>query len=179
MSDKTSNDDDKGLFRRALDDARPLKADKRAPDYKPRPAPKALFSRAEDRQVLTESITGDFDEIETGAGEAIRFQRPHVGKRTMRQLARGSISVQSEVDLHGMTVPEARETLGAFLDASTTRGYTCVRIIHGKGLGSGERGPILKGKVNAWLRKSSDVLAFVSAIPAHGGTGAVYVLLSR
>lgn len=177
MTDKSSDDD--SLFRRFVEDARPLETDRRAPDYKPKPPARARFSRADERRVLDESLNNDFDEIESGVGETIRFQRPHVGRRTMRQLSRGSISMQNEIDLHGMTVPEAREALRAFIEASVERGHTCVRVIHGKGLGSGERGPILKGKVSAWLRKTDAVLAFASAIPAHGGTGAIYVLLQR
>ena len=66
-----------------------------------------------------------------------------------------------------------------FIDESVGRGHTCVRVVHGKGLGSGERGPVLKSKVNGWLRRWHEVLAFVSTRQGHGGTGAVYVLLRK
>ena len=78
-----------------------------------------------------------------------------------------------------MTVPEGKEGLGELVGESVRRGHTCVRIVHGKGLGSGERGPVLKGKVNNWLRRWNEVLAFVSTRQVHGGTGAVYVLLRK
>jgi DNA-nicking Smr family endonuclease len=126
-----------------------------------------------------ESLAGDIDEIETGAGEALHFHRPSVGRRTMRKLARGNFAVQGEIDLHGMTVPEAKSALREFISESGYRGHTCVRVVHGKGLGSGDRGPVLKSKVNNWLRRWDEVLAFVSTRQVHGGTGAVYVLLTN
>ena len=95
----------------------------------------------------------------------------------MRKLARGRFSVQAEIDLHGMTVAEARPRLNDFIDNCVRQNLLCVRIVHGKGLGSGDRGPVLKNSVNAWLRKWDAVLAFVSARQVDGGTGAVYVLL--
>jgi len=180
----TNNDDDKikddaGLFRRAMGDSRPIEADKRAPEFKPKPVPKARFRREDERAVLQESLAADVDDIETGSGESLRFSRASVGKRTMRKLARGNFAVQGEIDLHGMTVPEAKDALREFIRESGYRGHACVRIVHGKGLGSGDRGPILKTKVNSWLRRWNEVLAFVSTRQVHGGTGAVYVLLSK
>jgi len=97
----------------------------------------------------------------------------------MRKLARGKFSLQDEIDLHGMTVPEAKNALHEFMKHCDLRGYTCIRVVHGKGMGSGDRGPILKGKVNKWLRQWDKVLAFVSARQIDGGTGAVYVLLRK
>jgi len=171
--------DDAELFRSLLGDARPLKHDIRAPDYKPKPKPKARFRRQDELSVLQESIEADIDEIETEAGEALRFHRPAVGQQTLRKLARGKFAIQNEIDLHGMTVPEAKAALREFVNKSVCRGLTCVRVIHGKGLGSGERGPVLKGKVNNWLRRWNEVLAFASARQAHGGTGALNVLLRK
>ena len=124
-------------------------------------------------------MEADIDEVETGAGESLRFRRPIVGRQTMRKLSKGSFSVQSELDLHGMTVPQARGALRTFIGESLLPGYTCVRVVHGKGLGSGTRGPVLKGKVNNWLRQWQEVLAFVSTRQVDGGTGAVYVLLRK
>lgn len=180
MNDQDDHaDDDATLFRRLMSDARPVRQDVRAPQYKAKPPPKARFRRQDESAVLGESLQADIDELETGAGEALRFHRPAVGRRTMRKLARGNFSVQGEIDLHGMTVTEARAALREFISESTRRGHTCVRVVHGKGLGSGDRGPVLKGKVNQWLRRWDEVLAFVSTRQAHGGTGAVYVLLRK
>ena len=179
IEDDNPEDDDASEFRRAMGDARPIEHDVRAPDYKPKPKPRARFRRGDEQAVLRESLEADIEEIETGAGEALRFHRASVGKRTMRKLSRGNFSVQDEVDLHGMTVPEAKAHLREFVTGSNNRGYTCVRVVHGKGLGSGERGPVLKSKVNNWLRRWNEVLAFVSTRQVHGGTGAVYVLLRK
>jgi DNA-nicking Smr family endonuclease len=171
--------DDETLFRRLMGDARPISQDPRAPDYKPKPAPRARFRREDESEVLRESLEAGIDDLQAGAGEALRFHRPSVGRRTMRRLARGSFSVQAEIDLHGMTVAEAKPALQEFISESVFRGDFCVRVVHGKGLGSGERGPVLKSMVNAWLRRWDDVLAFVSTRQVHGGTGAVYVLLRK
>ncbi len=175
----SSSSDDLGLFRRLMGDAKPLRQSETAPAQRPTVIPKARFARQDAREVLQESLAADIDESETGAGEALRFHRPSVGRRTLRKLARGNFSVQDEIDLHGMTVPEAKDALHEFIATCELRGYTCIRIVHGKGLGSGNRGPVLKGKVNRWLRQWNAVLAFVSSRQIDGGTGAVYVLLGK
>ncbi len=172
-------DKDDTEFRRAMSDAKPLKSAERAPHAKPKPKARARFARADERAVLAESLEDDIDEIEHGSGGALRFQRQSVGRRTMRKLARGGYSVQDELDLHGMTLAEAKPRLADFIDYSATQGKLCVRVVHGKGIGSGERGPVLKNAVNRWLRKWDTVLAFVSTRQVDGGTGAIYVLLQR
>jgi len=171
--------DDVSLFRRLMGDAKPLRQPGTAPAQRPKVSPKAHFARQDEREALQESLAADIDESETGAGESLRFHRPSVGRRTMRKLARGNFSVQDEIDLHGMTVPQAKDSLHEFIGACELRGYTCIRIVHGKGLGSGNRGPVLKSKVNRWLRQWNEVLAFVSARQIDGGTGAAYVLLRK
>ena len=167
------------MFRKAMSDAKPLKADERVPDHKPKPKPKARFSRADEEAVLLESLEDDIDTIEHGHGGALRFQRQHVGRRTMRKLSRGGYSVQAEIDLHGMTLAEAKPRLQDFIQYNAQQNRLCVRVVHGKGLGSGDRGPVLKSAVNAWLRRWDNVLAFVSTRQVDGGTGAIYVLLQQ
>jgi DNA-nicking Smr family endonuclease len=173
------NEKDIDEFRRAMQDTRPLQAEERVPHDKRKPKPKARFSRADDQRVLAESLEDDIDTIEHGYGAALRFQRQHVGKRTMRKLQRGGYSVQAEIDLHGMTLEEAKPALTDFINYNASQGKLCVRVVHGKGLGSGDRGPVLKNAVNRWLRKWDCVLAFISTRQVDGGTGAVYVLLQR
>lgn len=173
------DDADNDLFRRLMQDTRPLEPDIRAPEGRPKPAPQARFRRQDEGSVLQESLGAGIDEVEIGAGETLSFNRPTVGRRTMRKLARGNYSVQAEIDLHGMTAAEADDALQDFIDESLFRGHTCVRIIHGKGRGSGHRGPVLKTRVNSRLRRRREVLAFASARQAHGGTGAVNVLLQK
>jgi DNA-nicking Smr family endonuclease len=173
------SDDDDDLFRRALADAKPLRTARRAEEVIRKPAPKARFARADERAVLRESLEADIDDTETHSGESLRFHRPSVGRRTMRRLARGNFSVQDEIDLHGMTVTEAKPRLTEFIERCAKEGRLCVRVVHGKGLGSGHRGPVLKQKVNRWLRQWDVVLAFVSTRQVDGGTGAIYVLLRQ
>lgn len=164
-------------FRRAIEGAKPLRHEARVPEAKRRVKPGAHFSKADEQRVLAESLEDDIDTIEHGYGGALRFHRQHVGRRTMRKLQRGGYSVQAEIDLHGMTLEEARPALADFINYSASQGKYCVRVVHGKGLGSGNRGPVLKNAVNRWLRKWDCVLAFVSTRQVDGGTGAVYVLL--
>ena len=177
LKDQAVSDKDNDEFLKAIRGAKPLRSDARVPATKPKPKPKARFSKADEREVLAESLEDDIDTIEHGYGGALRFHRQHVGKRTMRKLQRGGYSVQAEIDLHGMTLDEAKPRLADFIDYSASQGKYCVRVVHGKGLGSGDRGPVLKSAVNRWLRKWDGVLAFVSTRQVDGGTGAVYVLL--
>jgi DNA-nicking Smr family endonuclease len=163
-------DDEADLFRRALADAKPLRTTKRAEEAIRKPVPKARFSRADEMAALNESLEADIDDTEGHGGESLRFRRPTV---------RGSFSVQAEIDLHGMTVAEAKPRLLEFIESCARDGKLCIRVVHGKGLGSGARGPVLKQKVNRWLRQWDAVLAFVSTRQVHGGTGAVYVLLRQ
>jgi DNA-nicking Smr family endonuclease len=171
------SDDDANLFRRTMSGAKPIKSEKRVAPAVRKVRPKARFARADEEAALRETLEADVDEMEAASGEAMRFHRQSVGRRTMRKLARGKYAVQAEIDLHGMTVEEAKPRLADFIEYSARTGKTCVRVVHGKGLGSGERGPQLKPSVNRWLRKWNFVLAFVSTRQVDGGTGAVYVLL--
>jgi len=112
----------------------------------------------------------------TGEGP-LSFQRAGVRIQVVRRLRRGLYPIEDELDLHGLSQAAARDRLADFIARSRDAGHRCVRIIHGKGYRSGARGPILKAAVNLWLRRHSDVLAFVSARPIDGGSGALYVLL--
>ena len=105
------------------------------------------------------------------------FLRPGLGSDVLSKLRRGHWSLQGELDLHGMTSDEARDTLADFLLDARARGARCVRVIHGKGLTSPGKEPVLKGKVRRWLAHWDDVLAYSEAPRHAGGGGAVLVLL--
>jgi DNA-nicking Smr family endonuclease len=145
----------------------------------PRPRPIPLQSRLQHEELLHEMLHGDFDPSELETGEEIVFSQPGLQSTVVRKLRRGQITCEARLDLHGMTVPIAKEALVAFLRSCRLDSKRCVIVIHGKGNGSVQRRPVLKGKVNAWLQRRSEVLAFCSARPVDGGTGAVYVLLKR
>ena len=161
------------LFRESVDDAEPLSSDQAEP-YKRRPAPVPIPQPA----VLMERDGGiRLSEAEVETHDFLLFARPGVQKRLLADLQRGDIDVGLVLDLHGLTAAYAREVLAEFLDVCARRRVRCAHIIHGKGYGSGARQPVLKRKVNYWLRLREDVLAFCSAARRDGGTGAVYVLL--
>jgi DNA-nicking Smr family endonuclease len=170
--------EERALFRRAVGEARPLAVDA-VPPRRRRPPPRARFARRDAETVLEESLTADLELAESQNGDGLSYHHPSISRKAMRRLARGGYSVQAAIDLHGMTVAEARTALAAFVDDCRGRGLTCVRVVHGKGRGSGARGPVLKSRVDRWLRQWDGILAFVSARQVDGGTGAVYVLLRK
>jgi DNA-nicking Smr family endonuclease len=169
--------DEARLFRDAVRDVRPLAA-RTAPPRARRVRPQARFARADRAAVLRESLDLGAPDPSLAAGDELVYRRPQVQPAVLRRLRRGEYRVQREIDLHGLTVAEARQALRHFLVEALERQVRCVRIIHGKGLRSGTRGPVLKSAVSALLRRTGAVLAYVSARPVDGGTGAMYVLLS-
>jgi DNA-nicking Smr family endonuclease len=171
------SDDDLRAFREAMNGVRPLPP-REAAVAAPKPRPEARFTRAAEREVLRESLLPPADPALLDTGEELAFRRPGVGADVLRRLRRGQFAVAAEIDLHGLGRHAAHEALREFIADAVERGQGCVRVIHGKGRGSGQRGPVLKHVVNHWLRRMDDVLAFASARPVDGGTGAAYVLLA-
>jgi len=171
------SDDDLRAFREAMHGVRPLPPRETA-NAAPKPRPAARFTRAEEREVLRESLLPPADPALLDTGEELSFRRAGVGMDVFRRLRRGQFAVASEIDLHGLGRHAAHEALREFIAEAVERGQGCVRVIHGKGRGSGQRGPVLKHVVNHWLRRMDGVLAFASARPVDGGTGAAYVLLA-
>lgn len=167
---------DARLFREAVRGVKPLGAPVPAP-VAPKVRARARFTRADRAAVLRESLEAGAADPGSASGDELVFHQPHIHARIVRRLRRGEYRVQAEIDLHGMSVPQAKQALRHFLIEALEEQLRCVRIIHGKGLRSGHRGPVLKGVVSALLRNTGAVLAYVSARPVDGGTGALYVLL--
>jgi DNA-nicking Smr family endonuclease len=159
-------------------DAKPLKQPK-PPAERERRRPRAASRRADEARVLAELLAFDAHDLDVESGDELGYRREGISEAVLRRLRRGEYSIRDELDLHGMTQDEARAALGAFLAEAVSQGQRCVRVIHGKGLGSGHRGPVLKSAVNRWLRRHGAVVAFCSARRNDGGTGALYVLLAR
>lgn len=173
---KHNNSEAKSLFREAVSDVEPLTARLRHPSARPKqPAPRAR--RKPEIAAEPEPLPYDSVNITTEPGEALTFRRESISLAVMRDLKRGNFKRREALDLHGMTSTEAQAALREFISYARSAGFRCVRVVHGKGLGSGNRGAVLKTKVNHWLRQWPEVLAFCSARPTEGGTGAVYVLL--
>ena len=174
--------DDARLFREAVRDVKPLKRSNETADQRQRrpgrPRAAARFARADRLAVLEESLRSEALDPALAGGEELVFHRPGVQPAVLRKLRRGDYRVQGEIDLHGLNLREAQQALREFLALALMRQWRCVRIVHGKGLRSGHRGPVLKGMVGAMLRRLGPVLAYVSARQVDGGTGALYVLLS-
>jgi DNA-nicking Smr family endonuclease len=170
------------LFARAAGDVKPLRehhAKHRRVHLAPeQPPPIPVQQQMDEQRVLREALSDEFDATTLlDIDEALSFRRPGVGVDVTRKLRRGGWSIQGEIDLHGLRRDEAREALSAFLREAGKRGWRCVRIVHGKGLGSPGKTPVLKGKVQSWLMQKDEVLAFVQARADEGGAGAVVALL--
>lgn len=166
------------LFRDAVGDVRSVNND-RAELEKPSPKPLRRNAEQDDRSVMDALLAelSDADLLETG--EHLSYTQPGIQRSVLRKLKSGRYSIQSEIDLHGLTVKEARQELSDFLTAAQERRHLCVRIIHGKGRKNAQTSPRLKPAVNQWLQRNKQVLAFCSARVNDGGTGAVYALLKR
>ena len=177
MADQDGENDDESLFRKAVNGTRPLKQDRNNP-HRPRRKPVPLQRQRDDQEVMANLLSDDYSpDIETG--EELLFVRTGIQQRVLRKFRRGQYTIEAELDLHGRTASEARELVSQFLHRARASNKRCVRIIHGKGLSSIGKLPVLKVKVNSWLRQWDEVLAFCSARPNDGGTGAVYVLLKK
>ncbi|MGQ7843577.1 Smr/MutS family protein [Granulosicoccus sp. 3-233] len=175
---KTVSDDDMAMFREAVGEVRSVNND-RVEDEKRPQRPLLRHTEQDDRSVMQSLLDdlSEYDLLETG--EHLSYTQPGVQRSVLKKLKSGRYSVQSEIDLHGLTVNEARQELADFLHAAQERRHLCVRVIHGKGRKNAERAPRLKPAVNQWLQRNRQVLAFCSARMNDGGTGAVYVLLKR
>jgi DNA-nicking Smr family endonuclease len=171
------DDPDALLFRDAMRDVKPMAKRPGVLPARRKPPARARFTAADRAAVLVESLQGLDGEM-TDTGDEISFRRDGVQDGVMRKLKRGEYRVEEVCDLHGLRVDEAKAHLREFLAAALGQRLRCVRIIHGKGKGSGPRGPVLKTAVNMILRKTAPVLAFTSARRIDGGTGAINVLLS-
>jgi DNA-nicking Smr family endonuclease len=168
--------DEQSLFRAAMADVRRLECDRIEPEAK-RPDAEPRQTLADQVRVLSDMMSDHVDHAEVETGDELLHVRPGLQHGLVRKLRRGQLSVSAQLDLHGMIVAEAKQAVIDFLRDCQQRGLRCVRIIHGKGLGSPNKQPVLKAKLSHWLRQRDDVLAFCSARPVDGGAGAVYVLL--
>ncbi|ROH87952.1 DNA mismatch repair protein MutS [Pseudomethylobacillus aquaticus] len=178
MAGPEQDDDAHALFRAAVKDARPLNAPRRLhhPPARPKPVPHQFIR--DERQALLDSLSDHYipaHELENG--EELLYLRNGHAPDILSKLRRGHWVVQAAIDLHGLVADEARLYVASFLADCKKRGIRCVRIVHGKGLGSRNREPILKHKVRNWLMQKDEVIAYAQARREDGGSGAVIVLL--
>ena len=169
---------DRDLFLSSIGDVTPLDASDRIEPVFQAPRPIPVQRIADEKLALRESLSDEFSvESLLETDEALSYTREGIGPDVVRKLRRGHWVIQDQIDLHGMRRDEAREMIVEFLRQAALRGIRCVRIVHGKGLGSVNNEPVLKKLVHKWLVQRSDVIAFCQAKPADGGSGAVVVLL--
>jgi len=169
---------DAALFKRSVGQVNTLPDTGRVEPKRPRPEPVPARRQEDEKAVLQESLSDEFDvESLLETDETLSWRRPELGLDVVRKLRRGVWALQGELDLHGMRTEEAREQTSQFLRDAQAKGWRCVRIVHGKGLGSPGRQPVLRDKVRRWLVQSDRVLAFVQARADEGGVGALVVLL--
>lgn len=174
------NDDDrdssKSDFARLLGGVKTITSDRVVHNQpKPRPIPKQ--AKLDEQRVMDELFISSVEHEEMQAGDVLSYAQDGLQVKAFKKLKRGQYRIEAECDLHGMTRIEAQQHLNEFISEARQLGIRCVRIIHGKGYGSSNQGPVIKPLVNTWLRKRKEILAFCSARPADGGTGAVYVLI--
>ncbi len=168
----------RNLFANAVGAVTPLPHQRRAVFEPDLPPPIPVQHQLDEERVLLESISDDFDASTLlDTDDALSFRRPGVGVDVTRRLRRGEWSIQRQLDLHGLRTEEAREALGGFIREAVKQGLRCLRVVHGKGLGSPGKSPVLKGRVQGWLIQKQEVLAFVQARLIDGGAGALVVLL--
>jgi len=169
---------EKNLFVRAVGAVTTLDHAPRV-DLSPMPAPPLAQQQIrDDINVLRESLSDDFD-VSTllDTDDELSYRSQGIGTDVTQKLRKGHWSLQGQIDLHGLRSDEARDALGQFIRDASKRGWRCVRIVHGKGLGSPGKTPVLKSKVQRWLVQKTEVLAFVQAKGSEGGAGALVVLL--
>jgi DNA-nicking Smr family endonuclease len=148
--------------------------------HRPRPEPHPRQREADERAALLEALSDEVDvESLLLTDDGLSFRRPGLSPDVVTRLRRGQWSIQAQIDLHGLRRDEARDQLAAFVRDALQRGQRCVRVIHGKGLGSPGRVPVLKAKVQRWLAQCQEVIAFAQASGPQGGAGALVVLLER
>ncbi|MFT6589818.1 MAG: DNA-nicking Smr family endonuclease [Rhodoferax sp.] len=169
---------EKNLFILAAGAVQPIPDKQRMVFKKIMILPRVMQFQLDEQAVLIEAISDEFD-VGTllDVDELLSFRRPGIGTDVTRKLRRGDWSIQRQLDLHGLRRDEARDQLSFFIREAFKHGIRCVRVVHGKGLGSPGKAPVLKNRVYNWLVQKQEVLAFVQAKPADGGGGALVVLL--
>lgn len=167
------SDDDQQLFRQAMSGVNRRAPSNRVGSRKPPPPPRPAQVETDEPSAMLEMMEGP----PIDSGEELAWRGNGIQDSVFRRLRRGTYPREDELDLHGMRANEAKHAVAGFLTECRSRGHRCVRVIHGKGLRSAGSGPVLKQHLEGWLRRRDDVLAYCSARPNDGGTGAAYVLL--
>lgn len=178
--------EDERLFQEAMADVDPLEDGPNRfvtlPNTDTRPAHPAPDDELETLARLTDLVSGSAELDITFSDEYMEGSVQGFDPRLLRRLKRGEFPLQDYLDLHGLTKQEAQEKVHSFLLQSYRAGLRCVLVVHGRGHNSENHIPILKERLPHWLIRGPArkiVLAFSTARPYDGGTGALYILLRK
>jgi len=178
QAQQVNDNHDHRIFREAMSGVSPLKHDK-VQHNSSKPKAQCIEHDDEENIEIHDPLSDELHIEDVGREETLSFCRAGIQKSVFRKLRSGSYRISDELDLHGANIKQAKKILVYYLQHAVQFENHCIRIIHGKGHRSGNNKPVLKTHVNHWLREHERVLAFHSARPKDGGTGAVYVLLKR
>lgn len=179
MTDDSLSDEDKALFRRMVQNVKPLDHTKRLTAKALSPLNKNLSSvkTLNTKPTTNYNLSNHYQNV-VNAESILAYCKQSIPRQRLNQLKNGQIPWQARLDLHGLRPDAARESLCHFIEQQCRLANRCLLIIHGKGSYNGEA-PILKNLVNHWLQQLPQILAFHSALARDGGSGALYVLLQR
>ena len=177
-TDDEPENEDAALFREAVGPITPMRQPAPPPRKAP-PKPRARMAERDELEARSEFRRGLQSLSALAPGDVLSYQSEALPAALFQRLKRGRFAAQEELDLHGATMAQAESLIRQFLGQARAAGVGCVRIIHGKGRREEGELPVLKNLVDRMLRQRADILAFYSAPPAQGGTGAVVVLLAR
>lgn len=166
-----------GSFDDLIDSVRKIPQDRVLP-YRPKIKPIPTQRLADDENVMHELLAADDESTSLESGDELKYLRTGYPPRLLKRLRRGEFSIQDELDLHGYYAQEAKPAVHAFINEAAAADISAIRIIHGKGLHSKQKKPVLKNLILGWLRKNQYVIAACSTPSNDGSTGAIYVLIN-
>ena len=176
MSHDSTKNEDESLFMAEMAGVTPLSSDNKIKIRKNPKKPPRITTEEDYRFAINDVFSSA--EIIEDCPDILSFSRSGLQHKVLKKLRQGKQPVEHALDLHGLTVEQARKELLAFLGECEAAGVSHAIIVHGKGFRSKDK-PVIKPMVNRWLRAVDTVLAFHSAQPKDGGNGAVYVLLKK
>ncbi len=174
---KKQPDEDFSTFKDAIKGVKPLKNDRIDLYAHPQNTRPFKDKNQYDDATYHTHLSDEIESPEVSGEEFLFFAQTGLQFKTQKQLRQGKIIIDDHLDLHGFTITEARQTLLEFIQFAQKQQIRCIRLVHGKGYRASSNKPILKNKINSWLRQHPDILAFSSAQPKDGGTGAMYILI--
>jgi len=176
---KKQTDESFSTFKEAMKGVKPIKNDRIDLYAHPQNTSPFKDKSQYDKSLNHAPISDEWESSEVSGEEFLFFARSGLQFKAQKQLRQGKIIIDDHLDLHGFTITEARETLLEFISFAQKQQIRCIRLVHGKGYKASSKKPVLKNKINSWLRQHPDILAFSSAQPKDGGTGALYIILKK